>query len=160
MGEVYIALDPRLKRRVALKVLPESLASNRESLERFRREAESLAALNHPNIVTIYSVEEAEGTHFLTMELVDGRELQDLIAEGALERSTFFELAIALADAVAAAHAKNIVHRDLKPAKCHGHSRGAAQGARLRPTQYLLPSCIDRSSFVCGSAARFFVPTR
>ena len=116
MGEVYTALDPRLLRRVALKVLPAEIQTSPESLERFRREAQSLAALNHPGIVTIYSVEEDAGTHFLTMELVEGRSLVAVLADGQVDRATFFDITIALADAVAAAHSRGIVHRDLKPA--------------------------------------------
>ena len=117
MGEVYRAEDTKLEREVALKVLPAEMASSPERLERFQREARTVAALNHPNIVTIYSVEEDAGTQFLTMELVEGRGLDDVVAtEGPLAREAFFEVAIALADAVTAAHARGIVHRDLKPA--------------------------------------------
>ena len=116
MGEVYVAFDPRLRRQVALKLVPGELAGDALGLERFRREAESLAQLNHPNIVTIHSVEEDSGTHFLTMELVEGRGLDDLVAAGPLAADSFFSIAIALADAVAAAHERGIVHRDLKPA--------------------------------------------
>jgi Tol biopolymer transport system component len=115
MGEVYRARDPRLKREVALKVLPAELASEPERLERFQREAETLAALNHPHIVTIFSVEEADERRFLTMELVEGRTLSKVIPRGGLPLSRFFQLAIPLAEAVSAAHEKGIVHRDLKP---------------------------------------------
>jgi serine/threonine protein kinase len=116
MGEVYRATDTKLGRDVALKVLPAEMASSPERLERFRREARAVAALNHPHIVTIHSVEEADGVHFLTMELVEGQPLDHLIAEGVLPRERFLEIAAALADALAAAHDKGIVHRDLKPA--------------------------------------------
>lgn len=116
MGEVWEARDPRLKRRVALKVLPEDLASHRERLARFQREAEALAALNHPNVVTIHSVEEAEGVHFLTMERVEGRPLDALVPKRGMELKRFLELAIQLTGGLAAAHEKNITHRDLKPA--------------------------------------------
>jgi serine/threonine protein kinase len=117
MGEVYRATDTKLERDVALKVLPPQMASDPEQLQRFRREAKTVAALNHPHIVTIFSVEEDAGTHFLTMELVEGRGLDRVLAsDGALARDTFFDIAIPLADAVAAAHARGIVHRDLKPA--------------------------------------------
>jgi TolB-like protein/Flp pilus assembly protein TadD len=115
MGEVYRARDPRLNREVALKLLPPELASEPERRERFEREARTLAALSHPNIVTIFSVEEAEGHHFLTMELVDGRALADVIPRAGLPLSRFFRIAIPLAEAVNAAHEKGIVHRDLKP---------------------------------------------
>ena len=84
MGEVYRARDPRLKRDVALKILPADLASDPERLERFQREAETLAALNHPHIVTIFSVEEAEDLRFLTMELVEGKTLSKVVPRGGL----------------------------------------------------------------------------
>ena len=115
MGEVYRARDTRLDRDVALKVLPADMATDPERLDRFRREARAVAALNHPNIVTIHSVEEADGTHFLTMELVEGRTLDAILTDDGLSQERFLELAVPLADAVAAAHAKGITHRDLKP---------------------------------------------
>ena len=115
MGEVYRARDPRLKRDVALKVLPEELASDPERLERFEREAQILAALNHPHIVTIHSVEEGEGLRFLTMELVEGNTLTKIVPRGGLPLPSFFRIAIPLAEAVSAAHEKGITHRDLKP---------------------------------------------
>jgi TolB-like protein/Tfp pilus assembly protein PilF len=114
MGEVYRARDPRLKREVALKVLPAELASEPERLERFQREAETLAALNHPHIVTIHSVEKADDLHFLTMELVEGKTLTKVIPRGGLPLPRFFRIAIPLSEAVSAAHEKGIVHRDLK----------------------------------------------
>jgi serine/threonine protein kinase/tetratricopeptide (TPR) repeat protein len=115
MGEVYRAEDTTLKRNVALKVLPPDLAASQERLERFQREAESLAALNHPNIVMIHTVEEAEGTRFLTMELVEGKQLSALIPKGGMALERIFEIAVPLADALAAAHDKGVIHRDLKP---------------------------------------------
>ena len=116
MGEVYLAEDTKLKRQVALKILPTDLASDPEALARFQREAEAVAALNHPHIVTIFSVEEDEGTHFLTMELVEGESLGRIIPETGMDLDQVFELAIPLTDALSTAHAKGIVHRDLKPA--------------------------------------------
>jgi Tol biopolymer transport system component len=116
MGEVYEAEDTRLGRRVALKVLPPELASDPGRLERFRREARAVAALNHPNVVTIYSVEEADGVHFLTMELVKGDTLAGLIPAEGLPLPRFRAISVELSDAVAAAHQRGIVHRDLKPA--------------------------------------------
>ena len=115
MGEVYRAEDTSLDREVALKVLPAELASDPERLARFEREAKTLAALDHPNIVTIYTVEEAEGVRFLTMQLVDGRQLSELIPRGGMSVERLFELAIPLAEALAAAHEKGVIHRDLKP---------------------------------------------
>jgi predicted ATPase len=116
MGEVYRATDTKLDRDVALKVLPAEMAASPERLERFRREAKALAALDHPGIVTVYSVEEADGVHFLTMQLVDGQPLDRLIPEGGLPVDRLLAVATGLAEALAAAHEKGIVHRDLKPA--------------------------------------------
>ncbi len=116
MGEVFRARDPRLGREVAIKVLPALMAQDPDRLARFQREARAVAALNHPHIVTIYSVEEVEGVHFLTMELVDGRPLDQLICADGLPAQQIMEIAKGLADALASAHDKGIVHRDLKPA--------------------------------------------
>ncbi|HZI93908.1 MAG TPA: serine/threonine-protein kinase, partial [Patescibacteria group bacterium] len=116
MGAVFLAHDSRLNRTVALKILPPELASSADRLARFQREAQAVAALNHPHIVTIYSVEEEAGTHFLTMELVEGDSLDHAIPAGGLPLTKVFDIGIALADALAAAHDKGIVHRDLKPA--------------------------------------------
>jgi len=115
MGEVYLAEDTRLHRRVALKVLPALVAADPEHLERFAREAKALAGLNHPNIVTVYSVEEAGEERLLVMELIEGRTLAALIPEGGMPEDQFFEIAIPLADALTAAHARGVTHRDLKP---------------------------------------------
>lgn len=120
MGEVFRARDNRLDRSVALKVLPAELTSDAERLQRFEREARALAALNHPNIVTVFSVEEgdtpdATPIRFMTMELVDGRPLSEAIPRGGTSLERFFELAVPLADALAAAHDAGIIHRDLKP---------------------------------------------
>jgi serine/threonine protein kinase len=116
MGEVYRARDPRLKRDIALKVLPDSTASDPARRARFEREAQTIAALSHPNIVTIHSVEEADGVLFLTMEYVEGKLLSDFIVKGGLPLNQILNVAIPLADAVSAAHQKGITHRDLKPA--------------------------------------------
>ncbi len=116
MGEVYRATDTKLGRDVALKVLPPDMARDPERLARFQREARAVAALNHPHIVTIFSVEEAEGVHFLTMELVEGHSLDRRFHPVACPWKQIIEIARALADALSAAHEKGIVHRDLKPA--------------------------------------------
>ena len=116
MGEVYRAHDARLGRDVALKILPDIMARDPDALARFEREARAVAALNHPHIVTIYSTEEHAGVRFLTMEVVEGQTLDRLIPAGGIALDRFFDIAIALADALAAAHQKRITHRDLKPA--------------------------------------------
>jgi non-specific serine/threonine protein kinase len=116
MGEVYLARDLKLDREVALKVLPKEMADNPQRLQRFEREAKTVATLNHPNIVTLYSVEEAEGVRFLTMEHVPGRSLDTRIPTGGMAFKAFMEVARPLAEALVAAHEKGIIHRDLKPA--------------------------------------------
>ena len=115
MGEVYRARDPKLGREIAIKVLPEEMAGNAQRRERFEREAKAVAALTHPNIVTIHSIEESEGVHFITMELVRGKTLTDLIESKGLGLKRFFEIAVPVADAVSSAHGHGITHRDLKP---------------------------------------------
>jgi serine/threonine protein kinase len=115
MGDVYLAHDTRLDRQVALKILPSELAADADRLARFMREARAVAALNHPNIVTLHSAEEADGVHFITMELVKGCTLADLIRPEGIELSRFFDIAVPLADALSAAHHQGITHRDLKP---------------------------------------------
>jgi serine/threonine-protein kinase len=116
MGEVYLARDTRLERKVALKVLPEVVADDPERLGRLVREARALAALDHPNIVTVFSVDEADGVHFLTMAYVEGRTLEALIPPQGMEIEQLLGYAIPLADALCAAHEQGIIHRDLKPA--------------------------------------------
>ncbi len=115
MGEVYQAHDPSLERDVAIKILRAKLAAESETLRRFRREAKAVAALSHPNVVTIYAIGEANGVHFISMELVDGRPLSELFAKGPLTIERFFGVMTPLVDALNAAHARGITHRDLKP---------------------------------------------
>ena len=116
MGEVYRARDARLKRDIAIKVLPPDVTSSPDRLARFEREATTVAGLNHPNIVVVYSFEEDGGIRFLTMELVEGRSLAELVTPGGLPLTQLLDLAIPIADALVAAHEKGVVHRDLKPA--------------------------------------------
>ena len=116
MGVVYAAEDLRLHRQVAGKVVSGPLASDAEFRQRFEHEAQTVASLNHPNIVTIHSVEQAGDVHFLTMELVEGRPLSDLIPTRGLPLERILKVAVPLADAVSAAHQRGITHRDLKPA--------------------------------------------
>jgi eukaryotic-like serine/threonine-protein kinase len=116
MGEVYRAKDTRLGREVALKVVPEAFARDAGRLARLEREARTVAGLNHPNIVVLYSVEEAHGVRFLTMELVEGQGLDRLVSEGPQPIARVLDLGIALSDALVAAHERGVVHRDLKPA--------------------------------------------
>jgi serine/threonine protein kinase/Flp pilus assembly protein TadD len=115
MGSVWRALDPRLEREIALKVLPARFAADPGRLSRFEREAKLLASLNHPNVVTIYSVESENDVHFFTMELIEGKTLKELLTKGGMTLGLFYELAVPLTAAVGAAHAKGVAHGDLKP---------------------------------------------
>jgi serine/threonine protein kinase len=115
MGEVYLAHDTKLDRKVAIKVLPAKFASDTRRLKRFEVEAKALAALNHPNIVSVFSIEESAGRHLLVMELVEGQTLREVIHPPGMPVSQFLEIAVSLADAIGAAHARGVMHRDLKP---------------------------------------------
>ena len=115
MGEVYLAQDVRLGRRVALKVLPAACADDQDSLARFIREAKAASALNHPNIITIHDIGDAAGTHFIAYEFVDGRTLRDVARSAPLDAATAIDIGIQVASALADAHRAGIVHRDLKP---------------------------------------------
>lgn len=115
MGEVYRARDLRLDREVAVKVLPGDVAAAPDRLSRFMREARAVAGLSHPNVVVLHSIEEEDGIHFLTMELIEGETLAGSLAPGGLPLPGLLELTIPLADALAAAHERGVVHRDLKP---------------------------------------------
>jgi eukaryotic-like serine/threonine-protein kinase len=116
MGEVYRARDMKLKREVAIKVLPEAFSSDPDRVGRFQREAEVLAALNHPNIAAIHSFEEANGTSYLVLELVDGETLEERLRRGPIPVSEALMIANNICEALEAAHEKGVVHRDLKPA--------------------------------------------
>src|SRR5882724_5228137 len=115
MGEVYLAQDTKLDRKVALKVLPAEVASNRDRMERFVREAKSAAALNHPNIAHVYEIGESNGTHFIAMEFIDGETLRDKIHRDKAPLSKLLKYLIQVAQGLSKAHAAGIVHRDLKP---------------------------------------------
>src|SRR5215831_1227534 len=116
MGEVYRARDLKLKREVAIKILPEEFSRDADRVSRFQREAEALASLNHPNIAGIYDLAEASGTRFLVLELVEGETLADRIERGPIPVDEALDIAKQIAEALEAAHERSIIHRDLKPA--------------------------------------------
>ena len=116
MGVVYLAEDIRLKRSLALKVLSSDQQQSKESIERFRIEAEAIARLNHPSIATLYTVEEVDNLSLIAMEYVDGACLKDMIPATGFSLAVFFDIFLPLADALAHAHEKGVIHRDIKPA--------------------------------------------
>jgi eukaryotic-like serine/threonine-protein kinase len=144
MGEVYRAIDTNLKRQVAIKVLPTLLAGDPERLARFQREAEILAALNHPNIAHIHGLEKSDGTVALVMELVEGPTLADRIATGAIPIDEALPIAKQIAEALDAAHEQGIIHRDLKPANVKVRPDGIAK---------LLDFGLARSGVLSGADA-------
>src|SRR5262249_26294509 len=114
MGEVWLARDAQLERNVALKLLPEQLTRSQIHMRRFAQEAKAASALNHPNIITIHEIGEAEGTHYIVTEFVDGQTLRQMLTRP-MPLPTVLEIAVQIADALVAAHKAGIVHRDLKP---------------------------------------------
>src|SRR5215208_1934372 len=116
MGAVYRATDTSLGRQVAIKILPDAFATDPERLVRFEREAKTLASLNHPHIAAIYGFEKSSGVHALVMELVEGEDLSQRIARGAIPLDDALSIAKQIAEALEAAHEQGIIHRDLKPA--------------------------------------------
>ena len=135
MGEVYRARDTKLKRDVAVKVLPETFASDPDRLWRFSREATTLAALNHPNIAHIHGLEESGHLHALVMELVEGDDLSKVIARGPMPLAEAVAIARQLTDALESAHEQNIVHRDLETRQHQSSTGRPGESARFRPRQ-------------------------
>src|SRR5580765_5141032 len=127
MGQVYRARDTKLNRDVALKILPEAFAIDSDRIARFRREAQVLAALNHPSIAAIYGFEDSGSTHALVLELVQGPTLADRIAKGPIPLEEALPIAKQIAEALEAAHEQGIIHRDLKPANIKVRNDGTVK---------------------------------
>ncbi len=132
MGEVYLALDGRLSRKVALKILPGKFAADIELLRRFEREAATTSALNHPNILTVFEFGKEEGLHFITTEFVEGETLRDKLKRERMSFSEILGVAEQIASALAAAHEAGIVHRDIKPENIMLREGRFGQSSRFR----------------------------
>jgi len=148
MGEVYRAIDTKLKRQVAIKILPPAFAADQDRLSRFQREAEVLASLNHPNIAAIYGLEESGGLTALVMELVEGEDLSQRIARDALPLDEVMAIAKQIADALEAAHEQGIIHRDLKPANIKVRADGT-----VKVLDFGLAKAMDPASAMSGSVS-------
>src|SRR3954451_25027336 len=152
MGEVYRGTDTNLKRQVAIKVLPQTVAAEPDRLARFQREAEVLAALNHPNIAHIHGLEKSDGAIALVMELVEGPTLADRIAQGPVPLEEALLIARQIAEALEAAHEQAIVHRDLKPANIKVRPDGT-----VKVLDFGLAKAVEGSA---TSAGAFSIPRR
>jgi serine/threonine protein kinase len=148
MGEVFRARDTKLNRDVALKVLPDSFASDPERLARFTREAQTLAAINHPNIAHIHGFEENGGVRAIVMELVEGDDLSQRIANGAIPLDEALPIAKQIADALEAAHEQGIIHRDLKPANIKLRPDG-----KVKVLDFGLAKALDQGSGIGGQGS-------
>jgi eukaryotic-like serine/threonine-protein kinase len=153
MGEVYAAEDERLRRNVAIKFISHGKAADEKNRQRFEREARAASALNHPNICTIHEVNEHEGQPFLVMELLDGQDLRQICAVGAVAIPRLLKWSVEITDALAAAHARGIIHRDIKPGNVFITSRGDAKVLDFGLAKLLQPESVECSETVSFAAS-------
>src|SRR5438105_15761708 len=158
MGEVYKATDTNLKRAVAIKVLPASVAADPDRLARFQREAEVLATLNHPHIAAIYGLERTDGTTALVMELVEGPTLADRIAQGAIPVDEALPIAKQIAEAIEAAHVRGIIHRDLKPANIKVRADGVVKVLDFGLAKALAPAAASEAAAALANSPTITSP--
>jgi eukaryotic-like serine/threonine-protein kinase len=154
MGVVYKAEDLKLRRYVAVKLLPQFLAGDAQSLRRFEQEAQAASALNHPNICTIYEIGEAEGAHFIAIELLDGETLKERMTRGALEVPEIMSIAIQICDALEAAHSVGIIHRDVKPSNIILTRRGIAKIVDFGVAKRTVPELIQQTETLSAMLPR------
>jgi serine/threonine protein kinase len=147
MGQVYLAKDTRLGRKVALKFLPQEFTRDRERVQRFRREARAASALNHSNIITIFEIDQINGVHFIAAEFIDGQTLRQRLAGGAMKLSEALDVAIQVAGALAEAHAAGIVHRDIKPDNIMLRRDGYVKVLDFGLAKLIAPLSIGQTSF-------------
>src|SRR5437588_1416795 len=149
MGEVYLAQDIKLDRKVALKILPADVASDRNRMNRFVQEAKAASALNHPNIITIHEIDQTDAAHFIAMEFIDGETLRERLSGAPMKLSEVLDVAIQISSAFSAAHAAGIVHRDLKPENIMLRRDGIVKVLDFglaKLTEQLPPDSIDREA--------------
>ena len=159
MGQVYRATDKKLKRQVAIKILPPSLGADHDRLARFQREAEVLASLNHPNIAAIYGLEESGGMTALVMQLVEGDDLSERLARGPIPMDEALPIATQIAVALEAAHEKGIVHRDLKPANVMLTSSGLVKVLDFGLAKILDKASLDSATITVATGAATILGT-
>src|SRR5438876_797111 len=164
MGEVYLAQDTKLDRKVALKILPADVAAHPDRMKRFVQEAKAASALNHPNIITIYEIDETDSGHFIATEYIDGETLRQHSLTGLLTLAESLDIAIQIANALAAAHAAGIVHRDIKPENVMVRRDGIAkvldfglakllESKESGPEEVTRPMLLTRTGVVMGTVA-------